>query len=319
MASETLGNLKFLRNNGFAWIDVSRPAHGDMRELGDRFSFHELNLEDCLSKIQIPKIDRYKDHLFIILHFPTIAKETSIPRSSQLCVFIGKGYLVTVHQGDLKPLIDMFELCARSDAERQDLMGRSSGYLFHSIVDALVDNMIVTIRKVIGDFDDIEDEVFNEKISVAKEISHLRRQITSLRRMAIPLKRTVLELSTKDLRRFSEEDLTLYYDDVRDHIDKAIEELEESKEVIEIYKDTDFMHGVDKSNKILAVLTIIFTLSIPATLIGSFYGMNVSLPGGVETGVWTFLGEFTTFVMMLAAAAAGALGMTLYFRRLGWI
>ena len=314
-----MGNLKFLRNNGFTWIDVSRPAHGDMRELGNRFSFHELNLDDCLSKVQIPKIDRYEDHLFIILHFPTIAKETSIPRSSQLCVFIGKGYLVTVHQGDLNPLVDMFELCARSDAERQDLMGRSSGYLFHSIVDALVDNLIVTIRKVIGDFDDIEDEVFNEKTSVAKEISHLRRQITSLRRMAIPLKRTVLELSTRDMQRFSEEDLTLYFDDVRDHIDKAIEELEESKEVIEIYKDTDFMHGVDKSNKILAVLTIIFTLSIPATLIGSFYGMNVSLPGGVETGLWTFLGEFTTFVMMIAAAAAGALVMTLYFRRLGWV
>ena len=66
------------------------------------------------------------------------------------------------------------------------------------------------------------------------------------------------------------------------------------------------------------MLTIIFTLSISATLIGSFYGMNVSLPGGVETGVWTFLGEFTTFIMMLAAAA-GALGMTLYFRRLGWV
>ncbi|HUG96313.1 MAG TPA: magnesium transporter CorA family protein [Nitrososphaera sp.] len=319
MASEALGNLKFLRNNGFTWIDVSRPAHGDMRELGNRFSFHELNLDDCLSKVQIPKIDRYEDHLFIILHFPTIAKETSIPRSSQLCVFIGKGYLVTVHQGDLSPLVDMFELCAKSNAERQDLMGRSSGYLFHSIVDALVDNLIVTIRKVIGNFDDIEDEVFNEKISVAKEISHLRRQITSLRRMAIPLKRTVLELSTRDMQRFSEEDLTLYFDDVRDHIDKAIEELEESKEVIEIYKDTDFMHGVDKSNKILAVLTIIFTLSIPATLIGSFYGMNVSLPGGVETGLWTFLGEFTTFIMMLAAAAGGAIGMTLYFRRLGWV
>lgn len=314
-----MGNLKFLRNNGFTWIDVSRPAHGDMRELGNRFSFHELNLDDCLSKVQIPKIDRYEDHLFIILHFPTIAKETSIPRSSQLCVFIGKGYLVTVHQGDLSPLVDMFELCAKSNAERQDLMGRSSGYLFHSIVDALVDNLIVTIRKVIGNFDDIEDEVFNEKISVAKEISHLRRQITSLRRMAIPLKRTVLELSTRDMQRFSEEDLTLYFDDVRDHIDKAIEELEESKEVIEIYKDTDFMHGVDKSNKILAVLTIIFTLSIPATLIGSFYGMNVSLPGGVETGLWTFLGEFTTFIMMLAAAAGGAIGMTLYFRRLGWV
>jgi magnesium transporter len=202
---------------------------------------------------------------------------------------------------------------------RQELMGRSSGYLFHSIIDGLVDDLIRTIRSMIGDIDEVEDEVFNEKISVAKEISSLRRQITSLRRMAIPLKRTVVELSTRDIRRFSEEDLTPYFDDVIDHIDKAIETLEESKEVIEIYKDTDFMHGVEKSNKILAVLTIIFTLSIPAALIGAFYGMNVNLPGGLVTGAWTFLGEFTTFELAVAASAAGAFGMSWYFRWLGWI
>lgn len=318
MERESLGGLKLLRNDGFAWIDVSKPVHDDMRELGSMFPFHELNLDDCLSKLQIPKIDRYQDHLFIILHFPTVDGE-SAPRSSQLAVFMGNGYLVTVHQGDLKPLVDMFQQCSQSEAARQELMGRSSGYLFHSIVDGLVDNLIRTIRGVIGRIDEVEDEVFNEKISVAKEISSLRRQITSLRRMAVPLKRTVVELSAKDIRRFSEEDLAPYFDDVTDHIDRAIDTLEESKEVIEIYKDTDFMHGVEKSNKILAVLTIIFTLSIPAALVGAFYGMNVNLPGGTEIGSWAFLGEFTTFELAVAAASAGALGMTWYFRRLGWI
>jgi magnesium transporter len=38
--------------------------------LGKQYPFHELNLDDCLSKIHIPKIDKYKDHLFIILNFP---------------------------------------------------------------------------------------------------------------------------------------------------------------------------------------------------------------------------------------------------------
>ena len=45
---------------------------------------------------------------------------------------------------------------------------------------------------------------------------------------------------------------------------------------MEIYKDTDFMLSSEKSNKILAVLTIIFTLAIPATVIGTFYGMNIN-------------------------------------------
>ena len=59
-----------------------------------------------------------------------------------------------------------------------------------------------------------------------------------------------------------------------------IEVLEESKETIEIFKDTDFMLSTEKSNKILAVLTILFTLSIPVTVVAAIYGMNVNLPGG---------------------------------------
>lgn len=301
-------------NNGFVWVDVGKPSRADMIELGRRFQFHELNLADCLSKIQIPKIDRYADHIFVILHF-AVAEHESIPRSSQLATFMGSGYLVTVHQDDLKPLVEMFGLCKRDANARQELMGKSAGYLFHSIVDALTDDLLNVVRKIMGNIDDIEDVVFDEKANAAKEISYIRRQITSLRRITIPLRRTLTEITSRDIQRFSEENLTDYFDDVKDHIDKAIDTLEESKETVEIYKDTDYMHGTDKSNKILAVLTIIFTLSMPATIISSFYGMNVDLP----TLDSSILGGYGTFIVAVSVSSALAFGMVLYFRRIGWI
>jgi len=306
--------LQELKNNGFTWIDVSKPTRAEMNELGQRFRFHELNLADCLSKIQIQKIDRYPDHIFLILHFAA-AEEESIPKSTQLAAFMGMGYLVTVHQGDLKPVMEIFEQCRTSDKARQELMGRSAGYLFHSLVDALTDDILNVVRKLVGNLDDIEDVVFDEQATAAREISYIRRQITSLRRIAIPLRRTVNEITSKDLQRFSEEDLTLYFDDVKDHIDKAIDTIEESKETIEIYKDTDYMHGTDKANKILAVLTIIFTLSMPASIMSSFYGMNVPLPV-LEPSVF---GEFAMFILVVSVSGVIALGMVVYFRRIKWI
>lgn len=146
-------------------------------------------------------------------------------------------------------------------------MGRSSGFLLHSIIDALVDDLFHILIKIVGNISDLEDDVFNEQLAIAKEISLLRREITLLTRIVLPLKRIMAYL-TNIIQKFSEEDLTLYYDDVRDHIDEIIEVLGESKEAIEIYKDTDFMLSTEKTNKILAVLTIIFTLSIPAALVG---------------------------------------------------
>ena len=306
-----------VKNNGFIWIDIAKPTRDEMKKLAERFPFHELNLEDCLSKIQIPKIDRYEDHIFVILNFPTLEKER-IPRSSQLASFIGSGYLVTVHQGELKPISEIFQQCIQSNKARQELMGRSAGYLFHSIIDALTDDLLNLVRKIVGNIEDIEDVVFDEQANAAGEISYIRRQITVLRRIAIPLKRTLAEITTKDIRRFSEEDLTLYFDDINDHIDKVIDTLEESKETIEIYKDTDYLHGTDRSNKILAVLTIVFTLSLPVTVMSSLYGMNVDIPV-IEDESLKFLGRYTTFIVIVIGSSAIAVAMALYFHKIRWI
>jgi len=299
------------------WINVQKPTNEDMSILGQKYPFHKLNLEDCVSKLQIPKIDRYEDHIFVILHFPTPDKEKGF-LFSQLAIFISSEYLVTIHHGDMKPLEELFNNCKNDERQRQMIMGKSTGYLLHKIIDLLVDDLLHILMKVVGNIDDIEDSVFDERISIPRQISLLRREITTLRRIVIPLRRTLVDL-TKDVQRFSKEDLALYFRDVQDHIEKIFEALEEAKETVEIYKDTDFMLSQEKTNKILAVLTIVFTLSIPATVIGTFYGMNVNIPGGIETGIWDQLGPYTTLMFVLAMSAASAVFMVLYFRRLGWL
>jgi len=315
--SDSERRFETISSNGVVWLNMQKPTFADMSTLGQKYPFQRLNLEDSLSKIQIPKIDRYGDHIFIILHFPTPDKEKGF-LFSQLAIFMGTDYLVTIHQGDLKPLDELFNMCKNDERQRQATMGKSSGFLLHKIIDTLVDDLLHILMKVVGNIDDIEDSVFDERISIPRQISLLRREITTLRRIVIPLRRTVVDLS-KDVQRFSKEDLTIYFKDVQDHIEKVYEALEEAKETVEIYKDTDFMLSNEKTNKILAVLTIIFTLSIPATVIGTFYGMNVPIPGGVETGPWAQLGPYTTMIFVIVISSISALLMVFYFRRLGWL
>ena len=311
-------DLDTISNNGFLWTDIQKPTNENTSLLAKNYNFHELNVEDCLSKIQIPKVDRYEDHVFIILHVPTTGeKEKTLPTFSQLSIFAGRNYLVTIHHGDLKPLDDIFQLCKQSDEQRQALMGKSPGYLLHSIIDALVDDLLHLLKKIIGNLDDLEESVFSDRKSDVKTISLLRREITSLRRIVVRLRRTMSEV-TKDIQKFAEEDLTPYFADVEDHIEKIFEELEESKEIVDIYKDTDFMLSTEKSNKILAILTIIFTLSIPTSTIATFYGMNINLPGSIAHS-WTFLGEYTTMMLILLASIISGLYMLWYFSHLGWI
>ncbi|HXG06094.1 MAG TPA: CorA family divalent cation transporter, partial [Nitrososphaera sp.] len=181
------------------------------------------------------------------------------------------------------------------------------------------DDLFNIVKKIVGNIEDIEDIVFDKQNDAANEISYIRREVTLLRRIVIPLRRTLAEITTKDIKRFSDQDLTLYFDDVNDHIDKVIETIEESKETIEIYKDTDFIHATERSNKILAILTIIFTLSMPVTIMSSLYGMNVDVPILSEADEQAFLGRYSTFVLIVAGSAAAAGAMLAYFHKIKWI
>lgn len=313
--------IETIRGEKFSWTDLQNPDRSDVERLAEKYNFNSLNIEDCMTKFELPKLDSYGDHFFVILHFPPLSQKTGMTKNSQLSVFLGRGFLVTVHQGDLEPLVDLVNACkGDSDMQRRErLLGRSPGFLLHEIIDILVDDLLHTSRRIIANLDDMEDGVFDETKSVARSIALLRREISKHRRVAAPLKKFVLEIA-KNVKRFTDgsEDLTLYFDDVIDHIDKVIETLEESRETMEIYKDTDFVLSTEKTNKVLAVLTIIFTLAIPATVIGTFYGMNVNLPGGIGSDL-AALGPHTAFILIILASAIPAALMFAYFKKLGWI
>ena len=314
--------LEEIHNDNLLWVNIDKPTREKMDAISHSFALHELNIEDCLSKNQLPKIDRYDDHIFIILQFPTTQKEKTSPRFSQLSLFVGKNFLISIHQGDLKPLVELFQSCKFNDHKiRQNIMGNSTGYLLHSILDSLVDDLLHILMKIIGNIDDIEDAVFDDKVAVVKEITLLRREITTLRRVMLPLKRIMLEITSRDVKKFSsdaeEEDLISYFDDVNDHISKVLEALEESKETIEIYKDTDFMLSTEKTNKILSFLTILFTLSIPVTVIGTFFGMNIAIPGTVNSPNQPI--AYIPMIAILMVSIASVIVMVWLFKRLSWI
>ncbi|MEM2933508.1 MAG: magnesium transporter CorA family protein [Methanocellales archaeon] len=308
--------MEILRCGELNWINIEKPTQKEISFLAQNYHFHSLALDDCISKVQLPKIDKYENYLFIVLHFPNFSSEGRII-PSQLSIFLGKNYVITISSGDLKPLSEAFQVC-KNDEKALLAVLRSPGYLLYHIIDRLVDSLFPLLDKIINELDDIEDKVFDEKIEAVREVTMLRRRIARFRRIIYPLKRVIGELA-KETSHYTADDLPIYFGDVEDHVDKVWATLDECKEIIEIYKDTDFMLSTEKTNKILAILTIFFTLSIPITVIGTVYGMNIPLPGGIETQPWTFLGPYTTFIVLLILSTVPALLMLWYFRHSGWL
>ena len=68
-------NMESVEWNGMTWINIEKPTERETEYLANNYPFHPLDLDDCLSRIQRPKIDEYRDYLFLVLHFPVFNKE----------------------------------------------------------------------------------------------------------------------------------------------------------------------------------------------------------------------------------------------------
>lgn len=312
-------NMRTINHKKISWVDISNPTRRAISQLAQDYPFHPLHLEDCISKGQFPKIEQSDEdqYLFVLLRFPRYKLDEGKIVINQICFFLGKNYLVTVHEDANDTISTIFDECEKNPQEREAYIDSSSAHLLYTIIDQLSKDLASPLQAILKEVEEVEDIVFDDKVSGVFKIGQLRQRIISLRRVIGPLKALLVDMEER-VGKFSSTNLKVYFENITHRIDKARETLEEARETVEIYKDADFTFSTEKTNKILAALTLIFTLTIPATVIGTLYGMNILLPGGVESGNWMFWGKYTTFVIILIVVTLPTLLMQIYFRRRGW-
>jgi len=306
--------IQSISEGKLTWIYMENPSEAEGRYLADTFGFHPLEIDDVLSRAQRPKIDEDDDHLFIVLQFPVFDKENRMTRPSEVDVFIGEDYVVTVHcNGDLKPLSKFFRECQIREESRSAYLGRSSGYLLYHIIDRLVNYCFPIVNRITDNIDDVADLIFSEAVpETVRTISLLRRDLISFRRVIRPQISVIETLEQEDYPFFKEEQ-EVYFGDIADHVRKIWDSLEECKEVVDGLAETSNWLTSHRIQEIMRVLTIITVVLAPLTLISGIFGMNVYLPGGIDRG------SAVSFEWILGIMAASGLGVFAFLRHRHWI
>jgi magnesium transporter len=302
--------VEILTHGRITWVNIEKPTPEDMNYLRQHFSFHPLDLEDCLSRIERPKIDEYDDYLFIIMQFPIFDTSRRVSRPAEVDIFIGAGYLVTVHDGILWPITKLFDDCQTEEQIYQKHMGGGASRLLHDVIDRLVDYCFPILYKVDANIREIEEDIFTDQMpGVVQEISWVRRDIIALQRIIKPQIAIVANLEHKD-RPFIREELDVYFGDVLDHLYKAWDMLEDHRDVIEGLSDTANTLTSYRINEVMKILTIISVIMLPLTLLSGIYGMNITLP--LAQHPLSF-----PLILLLMLLISG--GMLFYFKRRRWI
>src|SRR3989338_4098449 len=261
------------------WINIIEPDQQMVNYLGKNFHFHALDLEDVLSRTQYPKIDAYQDYLFIILQFPLYESGKRIYKRSELDIFFGQDFLITINNGELNPLQNFFETCRADESAREKFTGRGGAMLLYELLDSLLDYVFPIVNQKNEFIFQLEEEIFEtpETKDMIQEIMILKRDIINIRRILLPQRSVLIDLQTKH-KRFVPEELNIYFDDIIDKKDKLINQLDTALAYIDVLEDANEALISRSSNKVLKVLAIFSVIPLPLTILLNYYGMNVNLP-----------------------------------------
>ncbi len=301
-------NIRSITERKLTWFYIEKPTSKEVAFLAQRFHFHPLDLDDVLSRIQRPKMDEYEDYLFMVLHFPVFDKQNRITRPSEMDIFIGEDYVVTVHcSGDLKPLAKFFQECETDKESRERYLGRSSGFLLYHILDRMVNSCFPILDKLTQNIDDVEDIILTKPVpATVREISMIRRDLISFRRVIHP-QIAVIETLEKEEYPFFKEEQEIYFGDIADHIRKIWDGLEDCKEVIDGLADTSNWLTSHRIQEVMRILTIFMAIVMPVEVVASIEGSNL-LPQ-------SWLHNPLLFALSFVAQVGIVVAMILFLRR----
>lgn len=292
--------FKTLTEQNLTWVNIEGVDEDSLKLLKDNYHFHPLDLEDIQTETQTPKLDVYKNYLFLVLHVPQWNHEDRRVTSQQIDFFITDNALISVQHHKNKDLQALFYRCLKNKKMRAEWFGGNSGFLLYYLLEALFEEARPILNNIGKHLALVENEVFSgeQNAGLIRELSYHRRNILAFGRIIEP-QRYLMSNLAHIRRTFMEESTSVYFDDIRDYLDKLWSIVDNYKESVHgLYITVESLIN-QRTNRVLTILTIISVALLPHTLLFNMYGMNLRvLPGSDHaTAIWWVLAGLTSAVI----------------------
>ena len=285
------------------WIDFDQPDEEETLKLREPLQFHPLAIEDCLFRLQRPKLDYYEDHTFFVtyrINPVTLAKE-------ELNLFVSKSYIVTYHHLQSEEINKIWKSVHNNDPQTKDW---DTYKVLHRIMDELVDNYFPINYKIEDTLNSIEENSQNESMEeLLDKLFDARHHLLSLRQIVTPM-RDLMYRMLNSQRLPGIEQNKAYFLDIYDHLLKLSELIEANREITADIRDSYLSYNSHQTNRVMKVLTVFTSIFMPLTFIVGIYGMNFE---NMPELTWQY-GYFGVMILMTVIG----MGMYIWFRKKGW-
>jgi magnesium transporter len=306
---------------GMAWIGLYRPDEGMVASLAAEFELHDLAVEDAIVAHQRPKLERYDDTLFVVLHAARYLDESEEVEFGELHVFLGPDFVITLRHSEAPELSGVRH---RMESNR-DLLRLGPEAVLYAILDRVVDGYAPVVSGLENDIDEIESEVFSGDPRVSRRIYELSREVVEFQRATHPLTGMLTALEAGFDKYRIDDELRRALRDVADHLTVVTEQVDAFRQLLRdmltvnatlvSQQQNEEMKNLSQAShkqneevkKISAWAAILFA----PTLIGTIYGMNFR---HIPEENWRYGYPFALLLMALTCGLLYAL-----FKRRDWL
>jgi magnesium transporter len=293
--------------DAFVWIGLHEPTPEEFESVRLEFGLHELAVEDAIKAHQRPKLEVYDDTLLVVLKPARYYDDTEDVELGEILLFVGDGFIVSVRHGEATALKEVRHAVERSP----ERLRCGPDAVLHAIVDRVVDDYFPVARALEEDIEEVEADVFAPgRTNPAERIFKLKREVLELSRATTPLLEPLDLLSAGRLPQI-DGSMSDYFRDVRDHIERIIEQVEGHRELLTSILTANLTQvGVRQNEDMRKISAWVAIVAVP-TMVAGVYGMNFEHMPELK---WTF-GYPLVLVVMVAICTL------LYrrFRRSGWL
>jgi magnesium transporter len=303
---------RHVEHAGLTWLDIVEPTVAHVQYLRERYAFDALALEDVLSHIQRPKLDTFAqgEYLFAVFQFPLADKSQHIASVGEVDIFVGRDYVITLHDGTLKPLRRMFTAASSDEQARAQLLGRGPGYLLYRLVDALAKQSFPLLDHLDAAIARVEEHTYADNPHQAiRDLADARQDAVALRHIITPnlAVAQALEAGNHPFLRLNQAG---YFGDLADALTTILDTLAEQHESIAGVRATLDSLAIQRTRESLRLLLAVALALLPMILVAAIFGMGLPPPLANIPFIFAI-----AIVLMIGAAA----GVIAFARSRRWI
>lgn len=292
--------FKLVDKSKINWLDIEDTEKVSIDEISELFDIHHLIVEDIMNIEQLPKFERFDDHMFFTTKMLSFNEDEDLIVKEHLSILIVENLVITFQEGLPGDAFD--DLRNRIKVGKGMVRKYGDDYLFYRILEAVVNHYHKIMEKLRGKIDYLEAKALeNTSIDMMQQVIDIKKDVNLLRKYTIPMREALGKMRV-EANEFIEQTSVNYFQDVQDKLDYLAASFDTSREMLRDLMDLHHSNQNNEMNRVMKTLTVVSAIFIPLTFLAGLYGMNFRYMPELNSE-WGYPVVVTVMLMMAGVMA----------------